>query len=320
MRGATLFTLCLVLLAPGVVAEEPGETPGVRVGVTVSRSFGDTRYELSAKAEDPTEPGTLTDIRSELTFPLEVTLLGVTGRWEPGMAASCRWGVAAGVHLNVTDPASTMTNEDWIGGRQISFTESNAELEMLLATAAVYYRFRQGQRSELSLVFHFNYRRVDQYLVGYEGWRASLFSDERFPVSGTAPVVDYKVEHLSPQLGAVGYYQCGDFSRLALQASSGLVYAWDRDDHLLRGRIAEGEGWGLGMNASLALDLLPGFVRLGWLFANLKGELRFFHAEGDVDQRWYRDEDLPAGTEIRDIPYQLESLQAQISLSVGVSF
>ena len=70
----------------------------------------------------------------------------------------------------------------------------------------------------------------------------------------------------------------------------------------------------------MSLDLLPGFVPLGWLSAGLTGELRFFHAEGDVDQIWYRDEDLPEGSEIRDIPYQFESLQGQIGVSLGVSF
>jgi hypothetical protein len=302
------------------VAQEPVETPGVLVGLTVSRWFGDTRYELNAKSEDPGEPGTLVDIRSELKFPLDVTLLGVTARWDPGMPGSSLWGAAAGVHMNVTDPASKMTNEDWIGGRQIAFTESNADLDMLLATAAVHYRFRQGHRSAVSLLLHFDYQRVDQYLVGFEGWRGSLFSDERFPISGTAPVVDYRVEYLSPRLGVAGDYQFGDFSRLALETSAGVVYAWDKDDHLLRGRISEGDGWGFGLNSSIALDLLPGFAPLGWLSASLIGELRFFHAEGDVDQRWYRDEDLPAGTEINDIPYQLQSLQTQISLNVGVSF
>ena len=157
-------------------------------------------------------------------------------------------------------------------------------------------------------------------MVGFEGWRGSLFSDQRFPVSGSAPVIDYEVEYLSPQLGAAGDYRFTDSYRLAFQVSAGVVYASDTDDHLLRGRISEGNGWGLGLNSSVALDLLPGFVPWGWLSASLTGELRFFHAEGNVDQRWYRDEDLPAGTEILDIPYQLESLQAQIGVSVGISF
>jgi hypothetical protein len=282
--------------------------------------FGDTKYELNAQAENPAEPGTLVDIRSELTFPLDVTLLGVTVSWERGMVASRRWALAAGVHTNITDPSSKMTDEDWIGGRQISYTESNAELDMLLVTADVYYRLRQGQRTALSLLLHFDYQRIEQHLVGFEGWRGSLFSDQRYPVSGSAPVIDYRVEYLSPQFGALGDYRFANFSRLAFQASAGVVFASDTDDHLLRGRISEGNGWGFGLNSRVALDLLPGFVPLGWLSASLIGELRFFHAEGDVDQRWYRDEDLPAGTEILDIPYQLESLQAQIGVSVGISF
>ena len=321
MRGATILILCLILLSPLTpAASEVTEPPGLRVGVSVSRLFGDTKYELNALAEDPSEPGTLVDIRSELTFPLDVTLLGLTVSWAREMAASRRWALAAGIHTNVNDPSNKMTDEDWVGGRQYSFTESNAELEMLLLTADVYYRIRKGQRTDLSLFFHFDYQRIEQHMVGFEGWRGSLFSDQRFPVSGSAPVIDYEVEYLSPQLGAAGDYRFTDSYRLAFQVSAGVVYASDTDDHLLRGRISEGNGWGLGLNSSVALDLLPGFVPWGWLSASLTGELRFFHAEGNVDQRWYRDEDLPAGTEILDIPYQLESLQAQIGVSVGISF
>ena len=150
--------------------------------------------------------------------------------------------------------------------------------------------------------------------------RGSLFSDEQYPVSGIAPVIDYEVTYVSGQLGAAATYLVGGHSRLGARATVGVAYASDTDDHLLRGRIAEGEGWGVGLNSRLEFDLLPGFTPLGWLSASLAGELRFFHAEGQVDQRWYRDEDLPEGTVIPDLPYQLESLQLQIGASIGASF
>jgi hypothetical protein len=321
MSRLVLFTLSLVLLVTGVPrAEGQSENPGLALGISISQSFGDTEYELRGKSEDPGGSGELVDIRSELAFPLDATLVGLLARWSPGPGPYARWMLTARIDINVTDPSDKATDDDWIGKRHISYAESNTNLDMVSVNTDVCYRLRSGSRSALSLLFHFDYQRVEEYLVGFEGWRASLFSDERFPVSGTAPVIDYKVEHLSPQLGAVGYYRFGDSSRLALQASSGPVYAWDRDDHLLRGRIAEGKVWGFGLNSKVALDLLPGFAPLGWLSVNLTGELRFFHAKGNVDQRWYRDEDLPAGTEILDIPYKLESLQAQVSFSVGGSF
>ncbi|UCH84477.1 MAG: omptin family outer membrane protease, partial [Candidatus Latescibacterota bacterium] len=261
---------------------------GLRFTATVSSLFGETAYELNAKSEDPANPGTLVDIRSRLEFPLDVTLLGVAAGWEPGQASARRWSVAAGVHTNVSDPSDKMTDEDWVGSKQLGYTESNADLELIFVTADVGYRFRKGDRSDLSLLFHFDYQRIEQHLVGFEGWRGSLFSDQRFPVSGTAPVIDYEVSYVSPQVGAAGTYLVGAHARLGAQASIGAVYASDTDDHLLRGRISEGEGWGVALNTRVVVDLLPGFLPLNGLTMGLVGELRFFHAEGEVDQRWYR--------------------------------
>ena len=275
---------------------------------------------MNAKAENPAEPGTIVDIRSRLEFPLDVTLLGVTVSWEPGMPTSRRWGVTAGVHTNVSDPSSKMTDEDWVDSKQLAYTESDGDLSLIFATADVSYRLRERERTAISLLFHLDYQRMEQHLVGFEGWRGSLFSDERWPVSGTAPVIDYDVTYVSGQLGAGATYLVGGHSRLGARATVGVAYASDTDDHLLRGRIAEGECWGVGLNSRLEFDLLPGFTSLSWLSASLVGERRFFHAEGQVDQRWYRDEDLPEGTVIADLPYELESLQLQNRASVAASF
>ena len=321
MRGAALVTLCLILLAPGVpAAEEAAETPGLHVGVSVSSLFGDTMYEMNARAEDPTDPEELVDIRSRLEFPLDVTLLGVTVSWEPGMATSRRWAVAAGVHTSVTDPSRKMTDEDWVDSKQLAYTESDGDLSLILATTDVSYRLRDGERTAVSLLFHLDYQRMEQQLVGFEGWRGSLFSDQQWPVAGTAPVIDYDVTYVSGQLGAGATYLVGGHSRLGARATVGVAYASDTDDHLLRGRIAEGKCWGVGLNSRLEFELLPGFTPLGWLSASLVGELRFFHTEGQVDQRWYRDEDLPEGTVIADLPYELESLQLEIRASIGGAF
>jgi hypothetical protein len=213
-----------------------------------------------------------------------------------------------------------MTDEDWINSKQLSYSESPSELDMLIAAAEVVYHLRPGARTAADLLFHFDYQRIEQYMVGYEGWRGTIFSDQRFPVSGTAPVLNYTVDYFSPQLGAAVSYRGVRHVRLDAQASAGVVYASDTDDHLLRGRISEGNGWGFGSSSRLEAQLEPGFLPLRWLSASLFGELRYYHAEGDVDQRWYRDEDLPAGTEINDIPYEIESFQGQIGASLGVSF
>jgi hypothetical protein len=318
VKPLLIAILTLLVFPSGIQAQT--ESPSLRFGATVSRLFGDTKYEMNAKTDDPTDPGTLVGIRSRLEFPLDVTLLGVTVSWEPGMATSRRWSAAAGVHMNVTDPSNKMTDEDWVGSKKLSYTESDAEVDAILVTADVGYRLREGERIAISALFHFDFQRIEQHIVGFEGWRGSLFSDQRFPASGTAAVIDYDVTYMSPQLGVAAMYLATGHSRLEAQTTVGVVYATDTDDHLLRGRIAEGEGWGVGLNSRVAFDLLPGFIPLSWLSAGLVGELRFFRAEGEVDQRWYRTEDLPEGSVIPNLSYELESVQTQISVSIGASF
>ena len=309
----------LLLLRSPVSAQENSET-SFRLGAALSHSFGDTRYELRAKVEDPGGSGELVDVKSQLEFPLDAVLLGLVAQWTPGHGPSRRWTLEARVDFSVTDPSGKMTDEDWIDSKQISYTESTPELDMILVMAELRYHTRQQERIPVDLLFHFDYQKIEQHIVGYEGWRGSIFSDQQFPVSGDAPVLDYTVEYLSPQLGADAALRSSEFSSFSLQATAGVVYASDTDDHLLRGRISEGSGWGFGSNARLEFALEPGFMALRWLSLSVLGELSYFHAEGDTDQRWYRDEDLPAGTEINDIPYTIESRQARIGIALGASF
>jgi hypothetical protein len=213
-----------------------------------------------------------------------------------------------------------MTDEDWIAGRQIGYTESPAQLELLHATAEVVYALGPGSRMPLSALLRMDYQHIEQHLVGYSGWRRSLFSNEVVSVSGTAPVIDYRVTYLTPQLGARLAVARGAHLRASVQGGAGIAFAWDEDDHLLRSRLSEGSGVGIASHLRLALDVLPGFVPWKWLHGGLGGELRYFRAEGSATQTWYRDAELPAGTVIDDIPYRIESLQYSVTVGAGAAF
>jgi len=186
-------------------AVEHKRSNSLRFGITLSQSFGDTHYELQAKAENPAGGDELVDIRSRLEFPLDVTLLGIFVEWTPGRSPSRRWTVNARFDFNLDDPSDKMTDEDWINSKQLSYSESPSELDMLIAAAEVVYHLRPGARTAADLLFHFDYQRIEQHMVGYEGWQGTIFSDKQFPVSGTAPVLDYTVDYFSPQLGAARY-------------------------------------------------------------------------------------------------------------------
>ncbi len=324
------FSLLLVLGAagPSSAADQPSSpagTPGLeasawRIAASAVRLSGHTTYELRALSPDPRDPDQLVPIRSELEFPLDATLLGLTARWTPGRAGTSRWSLAAEFAAAVDDPSDPMTDGDWIDERQIGYSESPARLDLLQGALELAYAPRPGPQPALQLLLRLDYQHVEQSLVGYEGWRRSLFSDEVLPFAGTAAVVDYRVDWLSPRLGGRVARDLGAHARASLEGMAGMSLAWDEDDHLLRGRRSEGDGVGFAASGHLAIDLQPGFAPWRWLTVGLVGGLSYLHAEGDVTQTWYRDEDLPAGTVIADIPYTLESLQYEVGLRLGAAF
>jgi hypothetical protein len=285
-----------------------------------SRLAGDTRYELNANSPDPRDTDQLVPIRSELVFPLDTTLLGLAVNWSPGQPDTRRWTLAAEFRTNVSDPSDPMTDGDWVDNIQVGYTESPAELDLIHGALEIAYGLRPGPRSSWSLLARLDYQRIEQHLVGYQGWRRSLFSDTIFPTAGTAPVIDYRVTYLTPQLGGRFIFGGNGHLQAGLQATAGLALASDEDDHLLRGRLSEGEGVGFAAQGRLTVDLLPGFVSWRWLTVGLVGDVRFQHAEGEVTQTWYRNEDQPEGTVIADIPYTIESLQYEVGLRIGVAF
>ena len=312
---ATLF-----ISAVAALSNPASANTNYNFGLGLSQAFGDTRYEMNAQAEDPGNPGTLVDIRSELVFPLDVKLLTVELGWTAGGSEARGWAAAVEVGTGVTDPTDPMTDSDWVGSKHLAYTESPATMDLIQAAAKVWYRFGGDGGTDFALLFRFDYQRIEQHLVGFDGWRGSLFSDQIWYVSGTAPVIDYEVTYLGPQLGAEAAWGLGTNSRLRLEGTGGVTFASDKDDHLLRGRLSEGDGVGFGAHARLAFDLLPGFVGWRWLTVSLLGDLRFNHAEGEVTQTWYRNEDMPAGTVIEDIPYEMESLQYEFGFQIGVAF
>jgi len=289
----------------------------LRTELSVCRLFGSTAYHLKALTEDPASPGTLTEIRSELKFPLDVTLVGLTVGWESSPESPWQWDLEAGISVNMTDPSSRMTDQDWIGATQVGYTESDAELSLMLLTAEVRYRFLERRRVSLSLLACFTHQRISQDIIGFEGWFIHRSTGNRQNVSGTEPAINYEVIYATPQLGARSTIQLGRFTVLTLQSSAGLVFASDTDDHLLRGRFSKANGLGFGLHSIAELSLMPGFALSRGISVNFVGQLWYFRASGDQTQRWYRDEgDIPAGTIVDNIPHQFRSYQFSISLQV----
>lgn len=287
--------------------------------LSIVSGYGDTGYQLEALTESVAFLGVLEEIRSELVFPLDVPLLGLSATWNPE-AGNDRWELDLDLLFSMSDPGRPMTDRDWVGGTQIALSESRSQASIRRGSSTLRWRLRQGRRTSQSLLLGLHGQDADFHLMGFEGWRRSRYSETRHAVSGTAAAIDYRVTSLTSQAGAEAAWTLGTRMQLRIAGTAGPAFAWDRDDHLLRGRLSKGGGVGVGAHVLTALDLLSGHAPRDRLTVSLVGELHHLHTWGDVTQTWYRDEDMPAGTVIRDIPYEIESLQATVGLRVGVAF
>ena len=136
-------------------------------------------------------------------------------------------------------------------------------------------------------------------------------------VSSSAHAIHYEVTYHSPQLGILSVFAMDEYTRLRLCFSGGMVFASDKDDHILRGKISDGDATGIGISAKADLNIMP-FQSFGrHVSLGLIGEFRYFRADGIQTQRWYRDEgNTLAGTEERDIPHEFKSYQYLVGAEI----
>ena len=320
----------LIAVSAAVSAQEPidmnvppdqaeSANPSIfRVIPSINQLFGDTTYEIKALAEIPTDPGKLSEIRSELEFPLTTTMVGLTLDWEAGRGL---WGLQASAAVNLGDPADPMIDRDWMGGVPVSYTESDAEMSMVLAHIEARYGILGKPQTKLWLLARFEYQKISQGITGFAGWQDLGMDGSRVEVSGTDPVIDYKITYLTPQLGLGASFILGKTRPWNVNFAAGMVFSSDRDDHLLRGRISEGDGTGLSLNANTDLRLLTTEALGGSLFLDLMGWLRYYYATGRQTQTWYAGEgNIPAGTVESGIAYEVDSLQYSIGIRFGLEF
>ncbi len=285
---------------------------------SVYQLFGDTTYEIKALAEIPSDPGKLSEIRSELEFPLATTMVGLTLDWE---SSAGLWGLQAGAAVNLSDPSDPMIDRDWMGGVPVSYTESDAEMNMVLAHIEARYGILGKPKTKLWLLARFEFQKISQDIIGFAGWQDLDMDGNRVQVSGTELVIDYEITYLTPQLGVGSRFILGKATPLNVNFAAGVLFSSDTDDHLLRGRISEGEATGLSLNTNTDLRVLSTEALGGVLFLDLMGWLRYYYATGDQTQTWYRDEESnPAGTVVSGIAYEVDSLQYGFGLRLGLGF
>jgi hypothetical protein len=291
-----------------------------RFSISPELSFlnGSTDYEIDANAFDPNATDSVSRIRSLLEFPLDVTLVGATVKYSFG-GADHIWTATASLNVSISDPSDLMTDKDWIDGVPVSYTESNAEASIIFLSGHVSRRMLTRERYTVALFAGLDYRRIEQDIIGFDGWQDLDRNGVRSPIRGDDTAVIYEVTYLSPEAGLRADVNLSGSFDFATAISTGLVIASDSDDHLLRGIKSEGDGIGIAIGATGELRLRPAVSAMPGFWIGVFGGVRYHYAEGNVTKTWYRDAgSVPAGTVDPDIPYTFESMQTSIGLRLGV--
>jgi hypothetical protein len=283
--------------------------------------FGDTRYTIDTQVESFFSGGAIVDASSELVFPLDANLVELDLVWRSAFGQARAWTIHTSFSTNVDDPSDTMTDKDWLDNTLVSSTESTSELTWMQASIGVQRHVYSTGGLNLALKASVDWMHVDSDITGFEGWYDYGGNGVRIPVSGTERVLHYQFLSIFPQLGADLRFTPSRSLEFSLAGSSGFAILSDKDDHLLRGRISEGKATGLGVRSCASVFVSPIPQLSNQLRLGLVANMRYYYAEGEQQQRWYRDEgSIDSGTTITQIPLTFKTLYYGIGFEVEFHF
>jgi len=210
---------------------------------------------------------------SELEFPLDNFMAGIhvmagTRHETGGTRTGGRLRMSL---LGVVDKdAGIMKDSDWIEndaalpggvaheGRDL-YTESDARLRGTIFDIKYAYNFRCDQSWTLGPMLGFRYHQFKYDIYGYRGiyWTT--------PVYGEGKVLEYEVTYKIPYIGVTGEGLIGDKHQFRFVWSFGYsnwTQVRDRDDHILRYKLSEGECEGKSylINVGLDWNFLPQWI------------------------------------------------------------
>lgn len=305
---------------------------GLSGSLCTYRTFGHTDYEISITEFVP-EAGTDYSLESELEFPLDTFMAGVDVSISGEFLANTPWSLNLDLRKNLNDPSNSMDDTDRIGipaqniWVTISSTESEAELSALILDVNWTLGFIRHADFTLGGMLGYRYHDFSFEIFGVKGWQldenwARVYFDELQGVN----VLDYDVTYHMPYIGLAGELNAPP--KLALSgriAYSPETRAEDRDDHILRNKLATSDCDGTSVMASIKGILFLSEPGQGLLWhVALGGEIVKIDTDGHQDQTWYGDDPISeeddTGLRIGGIDDTMTSSFQTVSVSVGCTF
>jgi outer membrane protease len=231
-----------------------------KIGFETRYSTGDSTYHISF--DDTWENGGRGE--SEVEFPLANIMAGVrltVGRRHEEKANLTTSQFCFTWLEVITEGAGTMKDSDWIendaafgealhAGKDL-YTESDAELQGRIYDMSYAYHFTFTRSLTLGPIIGLRYQDYEYDVYGYSGiyWTT--------PVSGGGKVLEYRITYRIPYIGLSSDLLFGRNNQFQLDFT--FVYSdWakvdDRDNHVLRYKLLEGDCKGEAYLISLNLD------------------------------------------------------------------
>lgn len=255
--------LIVACLLGAAVTSSSSELFG-ELGIEGRYCSGDTAYHISF--DEPWSSGGHGE--SELEFPIDSYMAGINiivgNRYKKNPhQTQNRFNLTwLGV---VHDKGGVMKDSDWVEndaaygeapheGRDL-YTESDAELKGMIVDAGYSYLFRLNNSLTFGPMIGYRHHDFKYDIYGYRGvyWTT--------PVSGEGRVLEYKVTYRIPYVGLSSDILFGKKGQFQLHLTFGYsdwAEAEDRDDHVLRYKLSEGDCEGEAWLAS---------VTAGWMFS-----------------------------------------------------
>lgn len=248
---------------------------------------------------------------SELIFPLDVQHMTLDTTL--GLGKERRLQLSLGGSKNLTTDAGKMEDSDWItewNPRQLDiYSESDAELDALMLSADVLYRFLKKRIVSVGAGVGFFYQELNYECSDFV---QTYPSEPWWPAdTGAGLGIIYDVTYYVPYLQVrADVHLLKDRLRIGVNlAVSPYLTAKDYDNHVLRELTSDGDYDGAGGLGSLEFSFL--FNEHWFVEGRLEGKT--FSADGSQKTYYY-------GHWSHTIDAEITSDQASFTLALGAAF
>ncbi len=291
------------------------------LGIKSSYLRGHTTYHISYYEGS-------SGIESELEFPLKTYLIGLDGAISYKENSYERFRLGFSIMKNIDNGSGRLKDSDWLSddidislygvahpGKDI-YSESDIKLDALIIDINMSYSLFSSKHLSFKPFIGYKHQGFSFVASNVAQTGYGPYSSD-FTVYVPGEVLHYRIRYEFIYGGLDTEFLIGKDLRFLLKGGAGYVYAKDRDDHILRYKMAEAETDGIGGFLSFGGD----YNIFKGLHLKAGGEYLNFNTKGTQHQYFYRaTSDCPTGGCDAYVHDRIDSEQWNISLILSYEF